>query len=392
MPYHRLRDPERLQALIDALVAVGADLDLDATLQRTVEQAAVLSGARYAALVVLDSAGRRAVRVVPYGMDPAAVAAIGRLPEGRGVLGEVLAGEQPVRIDDLGRHPSAVGFPAGHPPMRTFLGVPVVGRGGSVGDLYLADRAGGEPFGPDDEALVVGFAAAAAIAMENARLHRHVQELTLAAERRRIGDGLHDTVVQRVFGAGLSLQAAAERVSDGEVRNRIDDVVAELDGVIRLVRTTVFALAAPSEPPPGLPDRVLQVCSEAGAEHGVDPDVHFRGSMDVDMPVQVIDEMLTTLRQAIAWLAGGAAADPMWVAVAVDGASLVLDVTRDRRAAGAGGSGPRQPAGPVAMPQGLDQVRERAGRLGGTLHAGVDDLHWQVPIGAGGASPAFTRP
>jgi hypothetical protein len=140
VPYHRVSDPAKLQALLDAVLVIDSDLDLVSLLRRIVASAAELVGARYAALGVIDPAGKGLVEFVHVGIDPTEVEAIGRLPEGRGILGLLVTDPRPIRLADLGEHPDSVGFPAGHPPMRSFLGVPVGVRGQAYGNLYLTEK------------------------------------------------------------------------------------------------------------------------------------------------------------------------------------------------------------------------------------------------------------
>jgi signal transduction histidine kinase len=161
----------RLRSVIAAGMSVTSELSLDALLQRLVEAAAGLTGARYAALGVIDASGSRLERFCTYGIDPATHAAIGDLPTGRGILWVLIRDAQPLRLHDLTRDPRAVGFPAGHPPMRSFLGVPILLRGTTFGNLYLTEKADGRDFDDEDEELVTLLAGQAAVAIENARLY-----------------------------------------------------------------------------------------------------------------------------------------------------------------------------------------------------------------------------
>lgn len=161
----------RLRALLEAGIAVTSELSLDAVLQRLVETAAEVSGARYAALGVIDRAGQGLERFMVTGIDPETQAAIGDLPRGRGILGALIREAKPLRLKDLADHPSSVGFPEHHPPMRSFLGVPILLRGVAYGNLYLTEKAGGADFTEEDEELTLLLAAQAAVAVENARLY-----------------------------------------------------------------------------------------------------------------------------------------------------------------------------------------------------------------------------
>jgi signal transduction histidine kinase len=162
---------DRLRALLEAGVAITSELSLDALLQRLVEKAVELTGARYGALGVIDRDGSGLERFVTTGIDPETYAAIGDLPRGRGILGALIRDARPLRLADLAEDPRSVGFPPNHPAMRSFLGVPILLRGVAYGNFYLTEKAGGEEFTDRDEELVTLLASQAAVAIENARLY-----------------------------------------------------------------------------------------------------------------------------------------------------------------------------------------------------------------------------
>jgi signal transduction histidine kinase len=164
-------DENRLRALVEANVALTAELSLDAVLQRLIEAAAELTGARYAALGVIDRSGSGLERFLTTGIDEETRVAIGDLPRGRGILGVLINEAVPLRLHDLGEDPRSVGFPPNHPPMRTFLGVPIHLRGVAFGNLYLTEKEGGEDFTGEDQELVSLLASQAAVAIENAHLY-----------------------------------------------------------------------------------------------------------------------------------------------------------------------------------------------------------------------------
>ncbi|WP_091448734.1 sensor histidine kinase [Actinokineospora iranica] len=176
---------DSLQGLLDAVMAVGAGLELDSTLRRIVAAAVNLVDARYGALGVLGETGGLA-RFVNVGIDEERRAVMGHLPEGRGLLGLLIEHPEPIRLADLTKHPASVGFPPNHPPMGSFLGVPVVIRDEVFGNLYLTEKRGGAEFTEDDEAVVRALASAASVAVENARLFERSRErerwLSAAAE------------------------------------------------------------------------------------------------------------------------------------------------------------------------------------------------------------------
>jgi signal transduction histidine kinase len=161
----------RLRRLVEAGIALSSELSLDALLQRLVELAAELADARYAALGVIDPAGRGLEGFYTSGIDTETTEAIGELPRGRGLLGVLIKKGTTLRLHDIADDPRSVGFPPNHPPMRSFLGVPIVLRGVAYGNLYLTEKAGGRDFTAEDEELTLLLAAQAAVAIENARLY-----------------------------------------------------------------------------------------------------------------------------------------------------------------------------------------------------------------------------
>ncbi|WP_236791142.1 GAF domain-containing protein [Amycolatopsis sp. GM8] len=166
---------DQMDGLLEAMLAVAGGLELDATLRRIVHAAIDLVDCRYGALGVLNADGVGLAEFVYEGIDEDTRTRIGHLPEGHGLLGLLIDQPKPIRLSDLARHPASSGFPANHPPMRSFLGVPVLVRGQVFGNLYLTEKSGGQPFTEDDEVVVQALAAAAGIAVENARLYEESQ-------------------------------------------------------------------------------------------------------------------------------------------------------------------------------------------------------------------------
>ena len=175
--------PERLVRLIESGRGLMEELDPELVLDRLLETARELTGARYAALGVLDEQRRELARFITRGVDAATHGAIGELPRGRGILGLLIEDARPLRLHDIGEHPKSYGLPVAHPPMRTFLGVPVLVRGRAWGNLYLTEKAGGADFDEADELSVGVLADWAAIAIEHARLYASVRERGDSLER-----------------------------------------------------------------------------------------------------------------------------------------------------------------------------------------------------------------
>ena len=166
----------RLSRLSEASLRITETLDLDTILQGVIDGARSLTGARYGALLVLDDAGRMQ-DLVTSGMTPEERRRLGALPKGLGLLGYLSEIEGPLRLAEIAGHPSSVGFPEGHPPMKTFLGAPVRHRGERLGNIYLTEKEGGQEFTPEDEETLVMFASQAALTVSNARRYRDEQQV-----------------------------------------------------------------------------------------------------------------------------------------------------------------------------------------------------------------------
>ncbi len=236
---------DRVQALLEAVVAVGSQLDLEIVLRQIVEAAAGLVNARYGALGVIGDTGKLA-EFVPVGLDEDEIARIHHWPEGRGLLGALITDPRPVRLPDLSADPRSSGFPDGHPPMRSFLGVPVRIRDEVYGNLYLTEKQDGGQFDEEDEAVVTALAAAAGVAIENARLYEEARRrqrwLQASAEvTRRLlsgadSGGVLDLVIQQALemsGADLAVLALPEG-DHGQlaVRHAVGEDAAHARGMV----------------------------------------------------------------------------------------------------------------------------------------------------------------
>jgi nitrate/nitrite-specific signal transduction histidine kinase len=368
--------PRSLRQLLDAVIAIGADLDLRATLRRIVEAATALVDARYGALGVLDRARTSLAEFITVGVDEEERARIGPLPKGHGILGVLITDPRPLRLPNLREHPDSYGFPPGHPTMTSFLGVPVLVHGEAYGNLYLTDKRSGEVFTDVDEELVVALAAAAGAAIDNARLHQQVQEMAVLEDRERIAMDLHDTVIQQLFATGLSLEATSRLVDDEDVAHRIHAAVEELDGTIRRIRSTIFTLSTASAAAAGgLRDQVLAVTDKSTPVLGAQPRVVFDGPVDTGVTPDISDEVVPVLRELLSNVARHAQAKQVEVHLVVDDDEVLLQVDDD-------GVGP--PPTRTGAGLGLRNLTARAERLGGlfTLSAtekGGTRAEWRVP-------------
>jgi signal transduction histidine kinase len=381
MSWSRVAGPTSLGKLLDAVMAIGSDLDLAATLRRIIEAATTLVDARYGALGVLDPSGAALSEFITVGIDDDTHRAIGALPKGHGILGLLISDPRPIRLPDLREHPGSFGFPSNHPPMRSFLGVPVIVRGDVFGNLYLTDKQSGEVFTDVDEELTVALAAAAGAAIDIARLHARVRDVTLIEDRERIAMDLHDTVIQQLFATGLSLQSAAPLIHDPEAARRIQIAVDDLDRTIRQIRSTIFAIASsvPSSVT-GTRDRVLTVVAEASRSLGREPHVEFHGAVDAELSDSEGEELVVALREALTNVVRHAQATEVRVEVIAGNDEVVLRVSDN-------GVGPGS-ADAARGGRGLANLSARARRLGGAFELRLGDdggsvAEWRVRRGGG---------
>jgi signal transduction histidine kinase len=235
------------QGLVEAGIALSSELTLDALLQRLVETAAELTGARYAALGVIDPSGAELERFLAHGIDPETHAAIGDLPRGRGILGVLIRDARLLRLHDIADDERSVGFPPNHPPMKTFLGVPILLRGIAYGNLYLTEKEAGADFTEEDEEVVTLLASQAAVAIENARLYEssrawarqleYLEEITGAILTEIEPTRLLDLIVERM-GELLDARFVAVLLPDAE-GGRIEISAADGEGADELVGYTL---------------------------------------------------------------------------------------------------------------------------------------------------------
>ncbi|MYS85222.1 GAF domain-containing protein, partial [Streptomyces sp. SID5474] len=222
---------DRVNGLLEAVLSVGSDLDLETVLRRIVESAVSLVDAEYGALGVIGDEDRLA-RFLPVGMDPETILRIGPFPTGRGILGLIIRDPHPLRLHDLTEHPDSFGFPPGHPPMNTFVGVPIRIRDTVFGNLYLTEKRGGTDFDEDDEAVLRTLAAAAGVAIDNARLYddarRRERWLTASSDlTRSLLSGDTPADVLRTFTATIRAMADADLVTLAVPVPGTDDLVVE---------------------------------------------------------------------------------------------------------------------------------------------------------------------
>ena len=321
---------ERLSGLLDAVVAVSSELDLATVLERIVSTACLLVGARYGALGVLGSNGRL-VEFVTHGIDPETRARLGDPPTGHGVLGLLIEDPRPLRLHDISEHPRSVGFPPNHPPMKGFLGVPVRTREEVFGNLYLAEKITDDPAAPDftagDEEVVVALAAAAGVAVENARLYEQSRQREAWLEAAAVA-------AHALTGGADPLEAAHRVVTEARHVSGADVVVLltedeEDADASHPVLTLTAAVGLPETAPDALPvDLVLP--GVAGDRRPGRIDVHglaaALGLRELaaagSLPLRAGDRRLGAL--VLAWRDGDSRVDDMLPVASAFGEQVAL--------------------------------------------------------------------
>ena len=377
MPYHSIEDPAKLRRVLEASLLIERDLELPVLLRHVVEEARSMTGARYAALGVLDDDRTALSEFITVGLEPDEEARIGTRPTGRGVLGLLIAHPQPLRLANLSSDPKSFGFPPNHPPMSSFLGVPIKVRDEVYGNLYLTDKIGWSEFTIDDLALVEVLALAAGIAIENARLHQQVQVVAVYEDRDRLARDLHDTVIQRLFGVGLNLQSMAGR-APGDMSAGLGEAVAEIDRVIDRIRATIYQLGMGAEDR-GIRDQVVSLIRELSSVVGMDVDVSFEGPVDTAISTQIAEHLTATIRESVTNIGRHAYATQASVTITIVDGECRLTVLDN----GVGFHEAKGREGGL----GLTNMRARAQKLDGTCAVkNVEDggtlLTWRVPLPA----------
>jgi signal transduction histidine kinase len=374
MSLRSIDDASKLRRIIEAMLLIGADLDLSGILQQVIEEACSVTGARYGAIGVLNSERTGLVEFITVGLDAEAERSIGRRPKGLGLLGLVIDHPQPIRIADVSAHPSRSGFPLHHPPMTSFLGAPIKVRDEIYGNLYLTDKIGWSEFTNDDLVLTEALALSAGIAIENSRLHESTKEAAVHDDRERLAGDLHDQVIQRIFAAGLELQGIAGLTKvDGEAE-RLTAVIANLDDTIKEIRATIFELSLLGSET-GVRAQMTKLLHELGDSIGIPIRLTFEGPVDSEISDEVAQHLVATLRESVTNIGRHAEATEANVVLSVEGSQCQLRVSDN----GKGIGGP----GTVGGGQGLVNLRRRAEKLNGRLEVtsnaqGGTTLNWQV--------------
>ncbi len=352
-----------LKAVSDAVLAVASQLSVDEVLQRLVDSARELAGARYAALGIPDGTGGFR-RFLVAGMSDELIAAMGPLPRTHGMLGAMLHSSGAYRTVDIHDDPRFRGWwPDRHPNMRSFLGVPIRARGEVIGAFYLTEKDGGDAFDELDQELIELLAAHAAIAITNARLYERSRELSILSERNRLALELHDVVSQKLFSLNLSAEAASTLLDRDSVaaRAQLDRVRALAREALAELRTLILGLRPADLDQDGLEGALRKEVAMLTRVHGIEVE------LEVDDPPRPADdderelEVLRIAHEALHNAVRHAAAQRVVVRLDGRGSVLKLEVTDD----GVG----FDPDDPELRSRhlGLTSMEERAQELGGTL-------------------------
>ncbi|MCH7609089.1 MAG: GAF domain-containing sensor histidine kinase [Chloroflexi bacterium] len=349
---------QALAALNKAALAIGQDLELDQTLQHIVDSARELVSARYAALGVFNDE-RELETFVFSGLTSEQAAEIQSYPKGRGLLGAVLDGPDPIRVSDVSSDPRSEGIPPGHPPLTSFLGVPFTAGDEIQGNLYLTNKQGGEEFTDADVELITIFASQSAVAIKNARLYEEVGRLAIIEERSRIGMDLHDGVIQSIYGVGLTLETVQMVVEDkpDEARRLLKQSIAALNDAIQDIRNFILDLR-PRRFEGDLAAGIARIIREFEANAMVEVEVRLPEDLSHSLPASVSQAVYLTAQEALANIARHSRAASVSLGLEQDPDSIRLSVSDD----GVGFDLQQQDQ---IVGHGLANMRARAEELGG---------------------------
>jgi signal transduction histidine kinase len=320
----------RLRALNEAGLALSAELETEALLRNIADLARVVGDAKYAALGTFDEDGQ-VTRFYTSGISHEEHARIGHLPVGKGILGLLPRAGRPIRLRDLHDHPASVGFPENHPPMRSFLGVPIRWRGQSVGNLYLTEKQGAAEFTPEDEEALLALAAQAAIAIENARLYAQTSQMSVLEERHRIGMDLHDGAIQSLYGLALQLELASEQVDAApqEAKERLGRSVDRLNAAIADLRNYVLGLRPIRGSDRPLGESLPTLASQIATNALLDIDVTVDPVAEAGLDAAGREAVFYVAADALGNVARHARARHVGLSLRRDGDAVVLEIVDD---------------------------------------------------------------
>jgi signal transduction histidine kinase len=354
--------PERIAGLVEGAASVAGQVELAGILRSTVEFAKEITGAQFAALGVVGEHGGL-IEFITVGLDDEEAHAIGAPPRGAGMLGVITTMGKTIRVDDLTAHPDASGFPAAHPHMGSFLGVPVKVGETIFGNLYLTDKPGG--FTEEDEILIEFLAVTAGSAVSTLRLQDRLRRAALLEDRERIARDMHDSIIQDLFAVGLHLQAASSRVTtdpDG-VRQKIDASIDQLDNSIAALRRYIFDLRPPVWARPNLRESLADLVGQLSAPYTASVSLEVSCAPDL-VPRHLADELVATVKEALSNALRHSQGNSIEVRVGCGATQAVMTVEDD----GVG----FDPSGP-GKGLGLSNMANRVAAIGGSFRVDTTD-------------------
>ncbi len=360
----------QLAALHEAALSLTRELDLNLVLQKVVDLARELSGAKYGALGVLEPEGRWIDQFIFSGIPHKFRVGMGDPPRGHGLLGAVIEEGRPIRVSSIGGDHRSSGFPSVHPAMQSFLGVPIQFKDEVIGELYLADKLGEADrvvdFSGQDQRLLEMFATQAAIAIKNAQLYRQSQQLTILQERERFGMDLHDGIIQSIYAIGLMLDDTRHRLSEtsDQTEQGLDQAISGLNEVIRDIRNYILDLRPNRFQGRDLKEGLTELARELRANSFLDVNLEL-SETDVSTlnPEKTVD-ILHIVQESLSNVRKHARAS--FVEIHLDALDGWLNLIVQDDGIGLNPEHIQQSTG-----NGLRNMRERAQLLGGTFEASI---------------------
>ncbi len=374
---------ERLIALHRASLDLVKDVSLETLLERIASVACEQSDAQYAAVGVLDDEGRLK-QFITVGMTEDEIKKIVHPPVGRGLIGELMNSEVPIRVPVIRDHPKSVGFPNHHPFMVAFLGVPIRAGDRQLGQIYLTKKPGQPEFTADDEKIIQMLATYASAAIQNARFHQNTQRLAVLEERERIGMDLHDGIIQSIYGVGLSLESALHSIDEdpNDAKKRVQLAIQALNQAIRDLRAYILDLKPRQMGTDGLMSGIKRLIAEYRASAFAEV-VLTEPDSDVNSLSQAHAMALFHIcQEALANVAKHARAKKVQIALWTTGERVLMEIRDD-------GKGFDMESMNVTIGHGLANMQTRAKLVGGdvdissVIHEGTTVLTW-VPRDARG--------